>query len=174
MLRSLVGLTFGESNCSGSYKYEHLLHREGAVCSSILWLPGISFWWVPKQHLKREHAGEGIGLCVPLLPAPQRVRARPLSGGICSCCLYKKIPSVSLEWSYISGCLLCIFKTELPMPQEGCQDPVLGKVRCSAYPPSSPNLEARLQFLPSFKKGWLRPSFWAVGFLISQMIHWFG
>ena len=36
MLRLLVGLPFGESDCSGSYKYEHLLHREGAIWSSVL------------------------------------------------------------------------------------------------------------------------------------------
>lgn len=81
---------------------------------------------------------------------------------------------MSLDWSYISGCLLCIFKTELQMPQDGCYVPDLGKVGCSACSRPSLNLEARIQLLPPFRNGWVRPSFCANGFPISQMIHWSG
>lgn len=91
MLRLLLALTSGGSDCSGSYKYECLLHREGAACSSMLWLPGISFWQVPKKHVKREHEGAygGRGWGAPFLPEPLWVREQSVSGGICSCCLYK-------------------------------------------------------------------------------------
>lgn len=50
---------------------------------------------------------------------------------------------MSWDWSYICGCLLCIFKIELQMPKDGCYVPDLGKLGCSVYSPPSPNLEAR-------------------------------
>lgn len=125
------------SDRSGSYKYEHLLHREGAICSSMLWLPGISFWHVPKKHLKREREGAcgGRGLCVPLLPEPLWAREQSVSGGICSCCLYKTFclcPWTGVTFLSVSYVFL---KLNSKCPRMVVNVPDLGKLGCSAWSP---------------------------------------
>lgn len=170
-LRLPPALTFGDSNCSGNYRCKHLLHREGALCSSMLWLSGISFWQVPKRLLKCELEGacKGRGLCRPFFPEPLWVREQP-SVEEFPVAAFIRNPFYVLDWSCISGCLLCIFKTELQMHQDGCYVPGLGNLGGSAWPFPFPKSGIQALVTATLRKGSLRPSFYANGFLIS---HWF-